>query len=294
MYGQGGECYYYRDHSCGTVFSITPSGAEKVLYSFDAYPDGAYPFAGLIAVKGSLYGTTETAGGHVCYGRRHNEACGTVFSITTGGIERFLYSFRSPRDGAYPFAGLINVKGKLYGTTMGGAYRCGSEGCGTVFRVTLGGKEKRLHNFGNGTDGARPLAVLIDVKGTLYGTTPGGGTHRDCGSNGGCGTVFSITPGGSERVLHSFDQGKGDGTNPHAGLLELNGRLYGTTYSGGAYGDGTVFSMTLSGREKLLHTFDGSDGSDPSSGLIDVGGTLYGTTYSGGAHGYGTVFSLKP
>jgi uncharacterized repeat protein (TIGR03803 family) len=60
------------------------------------------------------------------------------------------------------------MRGKLYGTTsLGGAY-----GKGTVFSMSLtGSNEKVLHSFGHGSDGATPLAGLIDVKGTLYGTT---------------------------------------------------------------------------------------------------------------------------
>jgi uncharacterized repeat protein (TIGR03803 family) len=83
-------------------------------------------------------------------------------------------------------------------------------------------------------------------------------------------------------VLHSFGA-KSDGTQPLASLIEVKGKLYGTTEYGGAYGLGTVFSITLSGREKVLHSFDnGTDGTLPNAGLVDVDGTLYGTTLTGG------------
>ena len=96
-------------------------------------------------------------------------------------------------------------------------------------------------------------------------------------------------------VLHSF-AGSGDGEAPQAGLVNVNGTLYGTTLAGGAYNVwGTVFSITTSGNESVLHSFGGSgDGQLPQATLANVKGTLYGTTYQGGANGYGTVFSLTP
>ena len=96
-----------------------------------------------------------------------------------------------------------------------------------------------LHTFdGPGTDGCNPQAALIDVGGTLYGTTIGGGNYG-CGIYSGynydaCGTVFSITPGGKEKVLHYFGSyGSGDGSDPDAPLTAVKGTLYGTTWTGG-------------------------------------------------------------
>ncbi|MGB6713038.1 MAG: choice-of-anchor tandem repeat GloVer-containing protein [Candidatus Cybelea sp.] len=280
-------CYgYYTDVYCGTVFRITPSGAEKVLHTFSPNgSDGTSPLAGLINVKGTLYGTTEYGGSATCY---PSHACGTVFSITTGGTEGVVYSFRAHLDGAHPYAGLIDVKGKLYGTTDSG----GAHGSGTVFRIRPGGKEKVLYSFTAAPDGAQPEAGLIDVNSTLYSTTQSGGAYR-CGSGVGCGTVFSVTPSGTEKVLHSFGNGT-DGVGPRASLIELNGNLYGTTTSGGEYNAGTVFSITPGGTERVLHSFNGTDGANPYAALIAVKGLLYGTTEAGGAYNYGVVFSLKP
>jgi uncharacterized repeat protein (TIGR03803 family) len=268
----------------GTVFSVTTDGVEKVLHSFGkAREDGQYPHAGLIDVGGTLYGTTAKGGASaVC-----NSGCGTVFSITTGGKMKLLHSFGGGSDGASPEAGLIDVNGTLYGTTREG----GTYNGGTVFSITIGGTENVLHSFGSGSDGASPDAGLIDVDGTLYGTTTYGGTHARCVS--GCGTVFSITRSGSEKVLHSFDDT--DGSLPHAGLIAVNGTLYGTTSSGGKYEQGTVFSAGKGGTERVLHSFGGSsDGRTPFASLIDVKGTLYGTTSNGGRHLRGTVFALSP
>jgi uncharacterized repeat protein (TIGR03803 family) len=291
-YGGGGTGCYSRAFGCGTVYSVSTAGAEKVLYAFKGGSDGFFPKAGLIDVKGTLYGTTEGGGGACAT----DDECGTVFSITTSGTEKVLHSFggAAGNDGAFPEASLINVNGTLYGTTSASA-----GGKGTVFSISTSGKEKVLYFFGGGSDGENPYASLIDVNGTLYGTTLNGGGGK-CGSFG-CGTVFDITTSGQEAVLYTFQAGA-DGARPQAALIEVNGALYGTTTSGGAYcyhSCGTVYSLSTSGAEQVLHSFGASgDGAIPIAGLIEVNGTLYGTTFGsvryvgGGTHGRSTVFAL--
>jgi uncharacterized repeat protein (TIGR03803 family) len=178
LYGSTSEGGKY--HSNGTVFSISTSGAEHVLHSFGHEPDGEKPQASLIDVNGTLYGTTASGGGH-------SVKVGTVFSISTTGTEHMLYSFRYPSDGENPTASLIDVNGTLYGTTYQGGKDGNSSWDGTVFSVTTSGAEHVLHDFGNFPDGAAPMASLIDVKGTLYGTTSTGGTHNE-------GTIFTLKP----------------------------------------------------------------------------------------------------
>ena len=268
-------------YDSGTFFSISLTGTEHVLHNFSNL-DGNFPEASVIDVKGTLYGTT-AAGGRFTYG--------TVYRISTTGTVKVLYSFGRSLDGLFPAASLIDVNGTLYGSTrQGGKFN----GEGTAFSISTNGAEHVLHNFGHDQDGAFPEASLIDVKGTLYGTTANGGG----GFNYGYGTVFSINTAGKEHVLHSFT-GPGDGEDPAASLIDVNGVLYGTTSYGGTYATsfwgGTVFSITTSGEEHVLHSFAHAyDGSNPAASLIDVNGTLYGTTSNGGAHGAGTVFTLKP
>jgi uncharacterized repeat protein (TIGR03803 family) len=318
-----GTTYGGGAHGDGTIFRMSTDGSEKVLYSFQGGNDGANPSASLLAVKGVLYGTTEYGGGV--------DAVGTVFKVRTSGREKVLHNFGPDPDGANPVASLIDVKGTLYGTTSRGG---SSEFYGTVFRISTSGREKVLHSFAVYSDGAIPLANLIDVNGTLYGTTEAGGSHSSYGP----GAVFSISTTGTEKVLfyflgsngavpeaglidvngtlygttayggadgggtafgitiplHSFGSGS-DGSRPAAPLLNVKGTLYGTTGGGGTYGKGTVFSMSLTGKEKVLHSFGyGSDGATPLAGLINVKGTLYGTTSAGGTNGKGTVFALTP
>ncbi len=170
----------------GTVFAITKTGTETVLHNFEGGSgDGDVPYAGLLDVKGTLYGTT-VIGGASC-GSYHITGCGVVFSITPSGTETVLHSFGTNGDGTYPYAGLVNVKGTLYGTDEAGGANCTPFGCGTIFSITRSGNETVLHNLGGKGDGAYPGAALLDVNGTLYGTTVDGGANGD-------GTVFSLKP----------------------------------------------------------------------------------------------------
>jgi uncharacterized repeat protein (TIGR03803 family) len=148
---------------------------------------------------------------------------------------------------------------------------------------------KVLYDFSALDDGDSPLAGL--VRGTqhdLYGTTEYGGEHRS-------GTVFKLTPDGTETILHSFANGD-DGATPQAGLvIDKLGSLYGTTLIGGANGQGAIFEVSANGTETVLHSFAQNDGTNPVAGLlIDRKGNLYGTTPIGGTDGGGTVFKLAP
>jgi uncharacterized repeat protein (TIGR03803 family) len=276
----------------GTVFSVSKTGANyRVLHSFGSGTDGAEPVAGLIAVGSELYGTTELGG---------TDGEGTVFKISESGTERVLYSFTggekggSSTDGAEPEAGLIAVGSELYGTTFaGGAYFYGG---GTVFEVSTSGKESVLHSFcsqSSCTDGQSPAAGLIAVGSELYGTTQSGGAT-------GQGTVFEVNTSGKERVLHSFCSRSGcpDGDGPLGGLIAVGNALVGTTQGGGTYYNGTygtIFEVSKSGKERVLHSFDFSDGAAPYAGLTGVGSELYVTTGLFGAYAGedGTVFSVS-
>src|SRR5690242_6008603 len=184
------------------------------------------------------------------------------------------------------------MKGRLYGTTLyGGITGCGSGfTCGVVFAIDLKtGAETVSYSFcrqANCPDGALPEASLIDVKGTLYGTTSFGGVYPCQNRPPGCGAVFSLDPStGAETVLHSFGSGD-DGIHPSTGLIDVKGTLYGTTA-------GAAFALDLStGTETVIWSFCGTDCDYPSS-LIYLNGKLYGTLAGGGSHSGGAVFALK-
>jgi len=234
---------------CGTIFKITPGGTLTTLYMFCSQfdcTDGVDPMAGLVqATSGVLYGTTYVGG--------DNDG-GTVFKITLGGAFTTLYKFCSQNDctdGRGPWAGLTQgTNGRLYGTTpYGGASNACSEGCGTVFEITAQGALTTLHSF-DMADGEQPFAGLtLATDGNFYGTTEFGGGHNGRGCIVGCGTGFEITPDGTLTTLYSFcgQGGKGctDGSVPYGGLIQAtDGNFYGTTDEGGAFEDGTVFSLS--------------------------------------------------
>jgi len=229
--------------------------------------------------NGNLYGTTYAGGAN---------GYGTVFQISTAGALSTLHSFANT-DGANPCAGVIlATDGNLYGTTSAG----GANGYGTVFRITTGGTVTTLHSF-DLTDGAYPCAGLVQMlTGYFYGTTPQGGAN-------GYGTIFTLN-GGTFTTVHSFDLTDGSGPYtlffPYPGLVTITwGDLYGTTQSGGANGDGTVFKISAANIITTYQSFNVTDGLSPYAGLVQAtNGSFYGTTYSGGSNGDGTVFQMTP
>jgi uncharacterized repeat protein (TIGR03803 family) len=289
----GGEWQY------GVVFRVDSQGTEKVLHNF-TLRDGSQPYASLVSdANGNLYGTTE-------YGGSSN--VGTVFKVNSKGHLSDLYSFTGGADGGYPSASLIlDAKGNLYGTTSAG----GASNAGVVFKVSSKGNETVLYSFTGRKDGGVPLAdLIVDAKGTLYGTTAWGG-DPSCNSGKGCGVVYKLDSTGKETVLYSFTGGK-DGNYPAAGLvMDGKGSLYGTTAWGGdlscdsGAGCGVVYKVGPTGKETVLHAFHGGkDGALPMARVsFDAKNNLYGTTVVGGGSpsctlyavtGCGTVFKLTP
>jgi uncharacterized repeat protein (TIGR03803 family) len=278
----------------------SPAQTFKTLVSFNG-TDGEGPEGAIIqSLDGNLYGATFQGGTNTtaCGGY----GCGTVFKITPAGKLTTLYSFCAETnctDGTNPYAGLVQAtNGNFYGTTALG----GANGYGTVFKITPAGELTTLYSFcaeTNCTDGTYPYAGLAQAtNGNFYGTTFLGGANDD-------GTVFEITPGGKLTTVYSFcsKTGCADGAGPDAGLVQAtNGNLYGTTTSGGANDDGTVFEITLGAKLTTLHSFDGTDGAYPYARLVQAtNGNFYGTTEYGGAnscilggmtYGCGTVFEM--
>jgi uncharacterized repeat protein (TIGR03803 family) len=270
------------------------------LYNFGFVEGGVNPFSGVVqASDGDLYGTTY-------YGGPHSN--GTVFKITTSGVLTTIHYFDG-EDGQAPSSGLLQASnGNFYGTTEFG----GDSGYddGTIFEITPTGKLTSLYSFcsqggSSCTDGELPDGGVVQgTDGAFYGTaSEGGGTDSLC--DGGCGTVFRITAGGTLTVLHNFVYT--DGAHPVGGLVQgTDGNFYGTTEAGGdtgicfePNGCGTIFKITPSGTLTSLHSFDMTDGRYPETALVqDTNGSFYGTTSDGGTSGActlgcGTVFSLS-
>jgi uncharacterized repeat protein (TIGR03803 family) len=276
------------------VAITAPAQTFRVLVDFNQ-EDGANTRSSLVqGGDGNLYGTTLYGG---------TNSSGTVFKVSPAGVLTTLYNFctqPSCTDGANPSPSLVlGTDGNFYGTTGNGGYDgfCPPSGCGTVFRITAGGKLTTLHRFEE-TDGAVPYAGLVEATdGNFYGTTSERG--------GGYGTLFRITPAGTLTTLHIFcsQYGCADGSGPAAPLIQASdGNLYGSTQYGGStsYGDGTVFKITLDGTLTTLYSFGLLDGAFPDGALVQASdGNIYGTAAGGGNlaacnEGCGTIFSINP
>jgi uncharacterized repeat protein (TIGR03803 family) len=277
--GNLANCYY----GCGTIFKLAADGTFATLYSF-SYTDAADPNAGVIlAADGNLYGTTNGGGANGCgtvfkmtltgaLTVLHNFNCGTdgvapfstlrqgvdgnfygvaasgglfdegvVFKMTPAGALTVLHNFRG-KDGSWPIGQLVQMPDtNFYGVSLeGGNFDgpiCGeNHGCGTIFRVTPTGTLTTLYDFvcppHSCSNGAEPYGGLVLGNGCLYGTT----WYL-------YGTIYRLSFGRTLTTLHTFDNT--DGLNPVGSLLfAADGILYGTTYNGGADGQGTVFSLS--------------------------------------------------
>ncbi len=308
--------------SCG----LSSAQTEKVLWNFGSIPnDGFPPVSDLVFDHaGNLYGTT-AFGGNVTTPPQCGLGCGTLFELSPKSdgtwSEKILYNFCSNYageclDGANPWAGLVfDTAGNLYGTTAyGGNSACPitSYGCGTIFKLSPpslpGGAwtESVLYTFcpTHCADGALPFSQLaLDNAGNLYGTALDGGRPS------GGGTIFELSPGGSNgwayTVLHSFCMARRgiacpDGYAPQAGVtLDKAGSLYGTTQFGGAIrrsGGGTLYKLSRGSNnwvETVLLSFLGENRYPLGTVSIDGEGNLY-STLSAGTNSQGAVFRFNP
>jgi uncharacterized repeat protein (TIGR03803 family) len=240
-------------NGCGVVFRLTHRSrgwSESVLHNFtNNHRDGFSPQGSLVFdARGNLYGATFLGG-------TSSQGGGTVFKLAPGshGLwkETVLYSFKSDRDGASPYSGVVfDEKGNLYGTTVGGGDQIGS---GTVFRLTpkIGGwTESVIHRFVGFADpgGSYPYGgLLVDAAGNLYGTAASGGGNGGSNCEFGCGTVYKLSPaqGGTwkETTLAAFEDGN-NGGYPLAGLVsDKRGNLYGSASALGSGSAGVVFEV---------------------------------------------------
>jgi len=244
----------------GTLFKMTSAGSLTTLYQFD-FTHGAQPFAApVLGIDGDFYGTTYAGGAH---------GQGTVYKITPGGDLTVLHNFpESGSDGFSPASLVQGRDGNFYGTTSYG----GTNGDGTVFKITPTGALTILHSFDE-TDGRSPADLVQATDGNFYGATGYGGTDD------GAGTIFKMTPTGEVTTLHNFDGS--DGSNPFTLFQGTNGNIYGTTNGGGdlncdpSYGCGTVYSLAL-GLRTFVETVP-SRGT-PGTAVIILGTNLTGAT----------------
>ena len=228
---------------------------------------------------------------------------GTIFEIRNGATsDAVVHSFYSTgTEGISPSGSLVRgSNGLFYGVTAGNTFTSG-----TAFSFDPGtGALAVLHVFaGTSGDGQNPAGGLVLASdGNFYGVTSNGGAN-------GTGTVFRLSPNGTETVLHSFGPRTDDsastfsimnldGASPKSALVVgSDGALYGTTNTGGDT-LGSIFRIDLQGNFTVLHVFAPTtstlaDGASPTNALVlGKDGALYGSTSSGGTNNLGCVFKI--
>lgn len=281
-------------NDAGTVFEIAKTAGgyaatPTTLVIFDG-ADGANPSSLTIDASGNLFGTNINGRGPFLFG--------TVFEIAkaAGGgyasVPATLARFTSFEEGEQPANLIADIQGNLIGTAQGG----GPHGDGTVFEIakTPGGYASTpttLVSF-DGKNGYGPAVLIADRQGNLIGADSGGAHYN--------GTVFEIakTAGGyASTVTVLADFNVANGANLDALIVDTQGNLFGTAYSGGAYLYGTVFEIarTANGYASsptTLVSFDGKNAYFPTGLIADANGDLFGTTYFGGTSNAGTVFEI--
>jgi len=324
----GGKYQNIKAHRAGgTIFQLSPDGSESLLYDFGSGKQNDPPFDNsLFSADGNIYGVdasenlktqntaylyrlsknalvqlhefktaaaiplnvTDIGGvlyGSAPYGGKHN--CGELDKLSTSGMVKIVHAFTCSSDGAQPSGPVVRIGSTLYGAASMG----GPSGGGTVYAVTAAGAERTVYAFSDAGSGySHPRGALVDAAGRLYGVLG----YGEASGGSAQGAIFSVTRGGSYATLLPFTDAATQGSFPSGSLVYAQGKLYGTTLEGGTYGYGTVFSLTLSGKETLLHSFNKNvDGYNPDQ-LIYANGRLYGVTQNFGPKGHGTIFTLKP
>lgn len=238
---RAGDLYGVTDiggtYGFGTVFELVAGSngtwTKKTLHSFSGGNDGASPYGErpVLDSSGDVFGQVQSGGPH---------DFGLIFEMVPGSngswSEKIVHAFAGASDGSSSYGLTFDAAGNLFGNSTYSTIEVtpGSNGVWT---------EKILHTFIGGSDGAYPnTALTFDKSGILYGATNSGGNHR--------GTVFSLTPASNgtwtEKILHRFAPGGGDGIYPFYGALALDaqGNLYGTTSEGGSSNQGVVYEIT--------------------------------------------------
>jgi uncharacterized repeat protein (TIGR03803 family) len=285
----------------GSIYALNPATmAYSVIYTFLGGSDGGNPHSGLCYSNGWLYGTA--AGGGSAFS-------GTVYMLNlSGSIFHTIYTFSGGNDGSTPYGGVILAGATLYGTTYGGGPdRAGNTlGFGTVFAVNTNGSGfTNLFQFDGGASGANPQATLIFSGNALYGST--GGVYGEQDTAGGNGTLFAVNTNGGFTNIYTFKYT--DAAQPWSGLVVSNHTLFGTTYGGGASGQGAIYkvntdgtgyaiikSFSAFGYDAAAPDFTAStnfDGANPGGDIAVSGNTLYGAAFYGGNYGYGTLYSVN-
>jgi uncharacterized repeat protein (TIGR03803 family) len=274
----------------GLAFAQVPTATETLLYSFTNGADGAFPNDLVAGTDGNFYGVTSN----------------TMFRITPGGMLTTLFTFcTSPSlcpNGKPTPAGLTLASGDAF---YGLDAISSGPAAPAFFELTSSGAYTNVLSLTGGDGnpaGSAPgsgAKLVLGSDGNFYGA--------DAGPTDTSGSIFRITPKGVFTTLHTFSPTTGginsDGATPYSRLMQASdGNFYGTTYTGGAYGGGTVYRITPAGVPTLLYSFgtvggvgdSNVDGRNPFAGLVEGNDhNLYGgTPNGGGVHDLGTLFRI--
>jgi uncharacterized repeat protein (TIGR03803 family) len=298
-----GMASYGGQYADGTIFKFTPSGGFTVLHTFSALDangnnqDGAYPLRAIVAGNdGSLYGTTRLGGPNTCL---FTHGCGVAWMIDGKGNFKVIHAFTAVEGHAASM--LQGTDGKLYGCAVWPATSlpAGPLPSGILYRMAPSGQYfqvlytfSQTNSSGENMDGADCYEPLVETTpGVFYGVAFHGGTNSN-------GVVFrySLWNPGAVEVLHDFSALNAAGQNADGaapgGRLALgpHGSLSSNTESGGANGNGVIYTLNENGCFKVLHTFSATnattgantDGAFPDEGLIADGNKLIGIAIYGG------------
>ena len=290
-----------------TIYEIKRNGEEKILrYLGNAnFADGAAAnSAPVLDAKGNLFGNTWYGGDPSC--GFNGNGCGVVYEVEANGKFRVLYTFTSLADGIEPYGSpVIDSQGNIFGVTgLGGILTCNHpNGCGVVYELDHTGKYKILHKFTGKSDGAFPGCVIDDGAGNLLGITNEGG-DLSCFSGFGCGTIFRMNKAGKFKTLYQFTPFTENNAGHSCLVLDSQGNIYNTNYSGGAHNGGYLGMLDAAGKYTVLYSFAGENstqGGFPQGVVLGPNGEFFGATVQGGdlscgpeETGCGTVFELVP
>ena len=274
-------------NGAGCVYALNQDGTGYTVLHHCSSQTDQNPYATvLLGSDGAIYGNARNGG---------SASGGTLFKLSTDGTSFSVlrnYLSNTGGDGSGPEVIREAGDGTLYGT----ARHDGSQGGGIVFGLRKdGGGYNILHSFlAAGQSEYSPVGGMVEgPDGALYGTVSSGGTNLLRGA------VFKIGKDGNNyTVLRLFGSGT-DGQTPLAGVIRgSDGLLYGTTYSGGTNGGGTIFAINTNGSfYSVLHSFSnaGGEGVNPQAPLFETAdGALCGGTWnSPGIPTYGGAFVLS-
>ncbi len=277
---------YSSGQGYGTVFRVTPDGAQSVLASFWG-TNGACPAGGLVeGPDGNLYGTTRAGG--ATFGQGYaGFGYGSIFRITTNGALTTFYSFTGGVAGSEPMDPMIFASdGNFYGTAFGG-----QNNLGMVYRMTPLGAVSTVVSFTQ-DEGSSTAGLIQGTDGNLYVRT----ARYDLSHPG---AVLRVTLNGVKTKLASL--ASDPYYSPARAVLEgADGNFYGTLEQAGDHNYGTIFRVTPEGAFTDLISFGLTNGASPLTELIQgKDGALYGTAQGGGVYtnaygaSCGTIFRVS-